>query len=131
MLPGGYASVLQTRDRDEFREEVVRFTRRLGFETVSALTVIDHGLGKSEFIAVDNRPAEYTDAYFDTTLARRDPVMQHCKRQSVPIIWDQATYAEQGMAEGMGAPGALRLPHWHCDGPAPAGRQALRPRRRS
>lgn len=99
MLPGGYASVLQARDRDEFREEVVRFTQRLGFETVSALTVIDHGLGKSEFIAVDNTPVEFTDTYFDPALQRRDPVMQHCRRQSVPIIWDQETYAEQGAAE--------------------------------
>ena len=25
--------------------------------------------------------------------------MQHCKRQSVPIIWDQSTYAEKGVGE--------------------------------
>ncbi len=99
MLPGGYTSVLQARSRDEFRDEVVRFTQRLGFETVSAITVIDHGLGKSEFIAVDNTPAEFGQTYADPTLQRRDPVMQHCKRQSVPIIWDQDTYLEQGLGE--------------------------------
>ena len=31
MLPGGYTAVLQARSRDEFRDEVVRFTQRLGF----------------------------------------------------------------------------------------------------
>ena len=30
---------------------------------------------------------------------RRDPVMQHCKRQSVPIIWSQRTYVEQSSGE--------------------------------
>lgn len=99
MLPGGYTSVLQARSRDEFRDEVVRFTQRLGFETVSAITVIDHGLGRSEFIAVDNTPVEFVQTYVDPTAQRRDPVMQHCRRQSVPIIWDQETYIGQGAGE--------------------------------
>jgi DNA-binding CsgD family transcriptional regulator len=91
--------VLQARNRDEFREEVVRFTQRLGFETVSAITVIDRGLGKSDFINIDNTPVEFTQTYCDPMLQRRDPVMQHCKRQSVPIIWDQETYVESGLGE--------------------------------
>ena len=99
MLPGGYAAVLQARNRDEFRDEVVRFTQSLGFETVSAITVIDRGLGKSDFINIDNTPVEYTQVYTDPRLQRRDPVMQHCRRQSVPIIWDQDTYVESGVGE--------------------------------
>ncbi len=99
MLPGGYSSVMQAKDRDEFREELVRFAQRLGFETVSAITVVDRGLGKSEFINVDNTPIEFTETYSDPRLQRKDPVMQHCKRQSVPIIWDRDTYVEQGAGE--------------------------------
>lgn len=99
MLPGGYSSVLQARSREEFRDEVVRFTHRLGFDTVSAITVIDHGLGKSEFINVDNTPVEFTQTYCDPVLQRRDPVMQHVRRQSVPIVWDQETYVERGMGD--------------------------------
>ena len=83
MLPGGYSSVMQARDRNEFRSEVVRFTQRLGFDLVSAITVIDHGLGKSEFIKVDNTPDNYVEPYVDPSCYRRDPVMQHCKRQTV------------------------------------------------
>jgi DNA-binding CsgD family transcriptional regulator len=97
MLPGGYSSVLQARNREEFREEVVRFTHRLGFETVSAITVIDRGLGKSEFINIDNTPQGFAQTYTDPSLQRRDPVMQHCRRHSVPIIWDQDTYVEKGL----------------------------------
>jgi DNA-binding CsgD family transcriptional regulator len=99
MLPGGYTAVLEARSRDEFRDEVVRFTQRLGFDTVSAITVIDRGLGKSDFINIDNTPVEYTQIYADPGLQRRDPVMQHCRRQSVPIIWDQDTYVESGVGE--------------------------------
>lgn len=99
MLPGQYTAVFQARSRDEFRDEVVRFSQSLGFETVSAITVIDRALGKSEFINVDNTPALFSDTYCDAALQRRDPVMQHCKRQSVPIIWDQDTYVEQGLGE--------------------------------
>ena len=99
MLPGGYLAVMQARDRGEFREEVVRFTQKLGFETVSAIAVIDHGMGKSEFINVDNTPGEYFEPYRDAASSKRDPVLQHCKRHSVPIIWNQETYVEHGAAD--------------------------------
>jgi DNA-binding CsgD family transcriptional regulator len=99
MLPGQYTAVLQARNRDEFKDEVVRFTQRIGFETVSAITVIDRGLGKSEFIAVDNTPSDYVDPYQDPKFGKRDPVMQHCRRHSVPIIWNQETYVENGLGE--------------------------------
>ena len=41
MLSGGYKSVLEARTREEFRGGILRFTRSLGFETVTALAVID------------------------------------------------------------------------------------------
>jgi DNA-binding CsgD family transcriptional regulator len=90
---------MQARDRDEFRDEVIRFTHKLGFETVSAITVIDRGMGKSEFITIDNTPPAFNDTYTSPALQRKDPVMQHCKRQSVPIIWDQETYVAQGAGD--------------------------------
>ncbi len=99
MLPGGYSSVLEAKDRDEFRVEVVRFAQRLGFDTVAAVTVVEHGVAGTEFISVDNTPQAYSHAFRDTVVMRRDPVMQHCRKQSVPIIWDQQTYTGQGLGE--------------------------------
>lgn len=99
MLQAGFTSVLKTRTRDELQEEVVGFTRRLGFETVSATVVIDHLLGEAEFITIDNTPRAYRDLFQDRANWRRDPVMQHCKRYSMPIIWDQETYAAQGLGD--------------------------------
>jgi DNA-binding CsgD family transcriptional regulator len=99
MLMGGYSSVLKAQDRDEFREEVVRFTQQLGFDTVAAITVVEHGVAGTDFISVDNTPQGYSNCFRDTLIARRDPVMQHCRKQSVPIIWDQETYTGLGLGE--------------------------------
>ncbi len=99
MLQGGFTSVLQSRSRDEFQSEVVGFAKRLGFDTVTAMLVIDHFLGEAEFITVDNAPQAYLDSFKKPENGRRDPVMQHCKRQSIPIIWDQSTYVRDGQGD--------------------------------
>jgi DNA-binding CsgD family transcriptional regulator len=99
MLQGGFSEVLNCGTRDEFHGEVVAFSKRLGFETVAATLVIDHLLGEAEFISIDNFPRAYRDVFKDPASGRRDPVMQHCKRQSVPIIWDQGTYVNKGLGE--------------------------------
>ena len=99
MLQGGFSEVLTSRDRDEFQGELVAFSRRLGFNTVSATLVLDHMLGEAEFITIDNTPQNYKALFASPKKGRRDPVMQHCKRQSVPIIWDQSTYVGEGLGE--------------------------------
>ncbi len=99
MLPGGYSSVLSAKDREELRDEIIRFAQRLGFDTVAAVTVVDRGAAGTEFISIDNTPEEFTSTFRDAMLMRRDPVMQHCRKQSVPIIWDQQTYVGHGVGE--------------------------------
>ncbi|MEO7243995.1 MAG: autoinducer binding domain-containing protein [Rubrivivax sp.] len=96
MLPADFTSVLEASSLDDFRAAVIAFSQRLGFQTVSAMTVVDRGLGQSEFFTVDNTPKRFSDTFTDPALGRRDPVMQHCRRQSVPIIWDQSTYVSGG-----------------------------------
>ena len=99
MLQGGFSEVMTSRSRDEFEGELIAFTKRLGFETMSATLVIDHMLGEAEFITVDNTPRAYKESFKNRKNGRRDPVMQHCKRQSVPIIWDQSTYVTSGLGD--------------------------------
>lgn len=96
MLQGSYQSVLEARNREEFRSEVVRFTKQLGFDTMAAVTIVDHQLGNTEFIEIDNAPESWRDAMQDPQGGQLDPVMQHCKRHGVPIIWDQGTYVSAG-----------------------------------
>ena len=99
MLPGGFTQILDAGSRDDFRTELVRFTRSLGFNTVSAMAVVDYGVGRAEFVSVHNAPDGYVSAINDALSMRRDPVMQHCRQHSVPIIWDQATYTSRGMGD--------------------------------
>ena len=115
MLQGDYLSVLEATNRDEFHGAVVRFAQRLGFETVAAMAVVDKGIGDSEFITVDNTPMAFQNVFAGTGSGRRDPVMQHCKRNSVPItylandaidIWE--TQAPFGYRNGIAM--ALHLP---------------------
>ena len=99
MLESNFTAVLEARTKDEFQAEIVRFARHLGFETVAAMLVIDHHLGQAEFITVDNTPYDYREIFANSAKTRRDPVMQHCKRNSVPLIWSQDTYAKEGLGE--------------------------------
>jgi DNA-binding CsgD family transcriptional regulator len=96
MLQGDYLSVLEAKDQAQFRSVVVRFAQQLGFETVAAMVAVDRpGVGP-EFVAVHNAPLAFESGIQDMDMARRDPVMQHCKRNTVPIIWSQKTYLEGG-----------------------------------
>lgn len=99
MLQSGYLSVLEAKSRDDLQLELGRFTQQLGFQTFSAMAVIDHFLGEPEFITVDNTPAAYRDTFLDSNNGKRDPVSQHCKTKSVPIIWDQSTYVQAAKGE--------------------------------
>lgn len=99
MLQSGYLSVLEAKTRDELQIELVRFAEQLGFQTIAGTAVIDHFLGEPEFISVDNTPTAYRDTFMDRSHAKRDPVTQHCKTKSVPIIWDQSTYVRASQGE--------------------------------
>jgi DNA-binding CsgD family transcriptional regulator len=99
MLSGTFQDILEVQSRDEFREGIVRFANELEFDYVSAMTVVDHSLTHSEFINVDNTPQAFVDVFRDHTMGRKDPVMQHCKSGSLPIVWDQATYVAKGSAD--------------------------------
>lgn len=99
MLHERYLSILEARTSDDLLEHMVHFTKLLGFDTVSATVVIDRPVGESDFIAVSNTPSNYVEVFENSNFARRDPVMQHCKRRSVPIVWDQQTYVNAGLAD--------------------------------
>lgn len=120
MLNDRFSSVLNARDAVEFREHVLSFAKWLGFDSMGAFVAVDKPTGGADFHAVQNLPAAYRQAFESAENRQRDPVMQHCKRHSTPIIWDQATYlscdlaakweeqARFGLRVGMGV--ALHLP---------------------
>jgi len=86
MLPAEFSSVLQARSQQDFEGEVARFSKQ-------------HALGQADVIVVQNAPATYEEVSLDAMRGRRDPVTQHYKRESVPIIWDRRTYQAHGVAD--------------------------------
>lgn len=98
MLQGGFLAVMQAKTPLDFRRELVRFGESLGFKTIAATTIVDRQSGP-EFHSVDNTPLAYSQSFRDPSLGKADPVMQHCKRAAVPIIWDQDTYVSRGKAD--------------------------------
>jgi len=94
MLQGDYQSVLEATNLEQFRSVVIRFAQQLGFDKVSAMVAVDRLGGAPEFVAVHNAPAAYLNTFEDLDISKKDPIAQHCKRNTVPIIWDQRTYLE-------------------------------------
>lgn len=99
MLQAGFSAVLQASSRDDFRAEVVRFSRQLGFSFVSAMSVLDVSVGRSEFVRIDNAPTGFSDVMNNVSAMRRDPVMQHCRKHTWPIVWNQDTYTREGLGD--------------------------------
>ena len=99
MLQSGCTAVLQAGSREDFRSEVVRFSQQLGFSFVSAMSVLDVTVGRSEFVRVDNAPAGFSEVMNNVPAMRLDPVMQHCRKHTWPIVWNQDTYTREGLGE--------------------------------
>ena len=103
MLEGGYLAVMEAKTLAEFSIQLVRFAEELDFKFINALVITDLSPEHSDFQTIDNTPPEYADVYRDLLGAQRDPVMQHCKRAAIPIVWDQETYVSQGAGD-----------YWEC-----------------
>lgn len=96
MLQGDYLSVLEAKDQSQFRQVVIRFAQQLGFDKVAAMVAVDRPGLAPEFASVHNTPMAFEQSAHDKEMARRDPVMQHIRRNTMPIIWTQKTYLEAG-----------------------------------
>ena len=116
MLQGDYQSVLEAQNQDQFRSVVIRFAQRLGFDKVSAMVVVDRLGATPEFVGVHNAPLAYVQTFDDLSVSKRDPIAQHCKRNTVPIIWGQQTYVDANSAELW----ERQAPFGYCNGIAMA-----------
>lgn len=100
MLDEKYLSVLGADSKEQLLSELVRFTRQLGFSTVSATVVLDQAPGSDpRFFWLENVPDAYRGTFSDPLTGKLDPVAQHCKHRATPIVWDQSTYVKAGMGE--------------------------------
>jgi DNA-binding CsgD family transcriptional regulator len=114
-------AVLHSRSVEEFLRLNVEFVQSLGFHTVAATVITDHSPQLTAFQSVTNAPSDYMPLFYDMASAKLDPVSQHCKKLSTPIVWNQAIYAEHGRGDfwehqapfgyRSGISVALHLPH--------------------
>jgi DNA-binding CsgD family transcriptional regulator len=91
--------VLHASSVREFTRLNVEFIHDLGFQTISATVITDHASSLTDFQSVTNAPDDYLPCFEDMESAKFDPVSQHCKRSSSPVVWDQATYVTEGRAD--------------------------------
>jgi len=91
--------VLHARSVPEFKRINVEFVQAMGFHTVAATVITDHSPWLTQFQSITNAPAAYLPSFEDMESAKLDPVSQHCKRSSAPIVWDQALYAARGRGD--------------------------------
>jgi len=84
--------ILHASSVKEFSKLLVDFSQNLGFTTVAAMVITDHSPSLTEFQTISNVPEAYLGDFENLDLGRIDPVSQHCKHSSSPIVWDRRTY---------------------------------------
>jgi DNA-binding CsgD family transcriptional regulator len=94
MLSDEYLSMLHVDTPEELFAKVLGFVHRLGLPLMSAMTVVDRVGAPPAFRSIHNLPPGYRPLYNDMGLAKVHPVMQHCKRSSVPLVWSRSTFAK-------------------------------------
>lgn len=92
-LAAYHVDVLSAEGVPDLQRQLLRFVGSTGYCRYSAMVVLDRGPAESDFFLVENVPQGYRSVSYDGSRTRRDPVMQFCKRSSLPIAWDESTYA--------------------------------------
>jgi DNA-binding CsgD family transcriptional regulator len=86
--------VLHATSVKDFKHQFVDFAQNLGFDTVGVMVVTKHSPTLTEYQMLNNAPTAYLAEFHNRDHCRVDPVNNHCKRSSIPIVWDRQTYAD-------------------------------------
>lgn len=91
--------ILHSTSVKEFSKNVADAIQSLGMSTIGVSVITDHAPGITEFRTMTNAPVGYVSDFENLELAKLDPVSQHCKRSSEPVVWDQKYYAAHGRSD--------------------------------
>jgi DNA-binding CsgD family transcriptional regulator len=91
--------VLESKSEAAFLAQLVSFANHLGYEFAAALVVTDHSETFTEFQTITNAPQEFLDDFHNLEKGKLDPVSQHCKNRSSPIVWNVDTYSAAGVRD--------------------------------
>lgn len=91
--------ILHSSSVKEFSRNVAEAVQSLGMTTIGISVITEHAPGMTEFNTMTNAPEGYVSEFENLELAKLDPVSQHCKHSSEPIVWDQKFYASRGRGD--------------------------------
>lgn len=92
-------AVMEAQTSSTFLNQLVGFAHSLGFASVAACVVTDHSDTLTEFRTITNAPPAFLNDFSDLNKGKLDPVSQHCKHRSTPIVWGAETYRSAGLGE--------------------------------
>jgi DNA-binding CsgD family transcriptional regulator len=101
MLLKSYFDLSQSQDLGSFQRQLVTMAESLGFPLVNASVVVDGPTPAAapKFYSVRNAPQAFLSASTDITVGARDPLNKLLKRSSVPVMYDQQFYVQDGAGE--------------------------------
>ncbi|NRF70703.1 autoinducer binding domain-containing protein [Aquincola sp. S2] len=94
-----YQAVAEARTKDELLDALLSVANQLDFGLLTSLLVLERPQQPNTVVSLANFPTGYADAANDPAASKRDPVLDRLRRLSVPIVWDQATYINDGAAD--------------------------------
>lgn len=94
-----FLDVSQSCDVETFTRRLVGFAHELDFGIATAFLVTAVPGTEPVVTSVGNTPAEFREASQNSKDAKRDPVIRRLKSLSVPFIYDQDLYVEDGAGD--------------------------------
>jgi DNA-binding CsgD family transcriptional regulator len=92
ILEGVFLKAAEACTDDAMRSALAELADRHDCSSGNVMTVGESSAGDLTFGNFHNMPASYLESFFDFEEARRDPVMRHVKRSSLPILWTRRNY---------------------------------------
>jgi len=94
-----FLDVSQSCDVATFERRLIGFAHELDFGIAAAALVVDPPGKEPTVVSVGNTPQGFKDASHDAADAKRDPVLRRMKRLSVPFVYDQDLYVDEGAGD--------------------------------
>jgi DNA-binding CsgD family transcriptional regulator len=88
-----FYDISQAGDIGTFERRLISFAYGMEFSLVNAALVVERPGGKPIYQMLGNTPQAFVDATRNVADASRDPVLKRLRAQSIPFLYDQATYA--------------------------------------
>jgi DNA-binding CsgD family transcriptional regulator len=98
LLEGVFEDAASARSCEDLKGALVRLADRHECPWADILAVCDRPDGTTQFEGLHRLPSAYMDTYFRDD-SKDDPVMQHIKSSSLPIVWNRATYESANKRE--------------------------------